>query len=171
MTRTTRSILLVGIASLLASTGASSADVERQADVARRGAEVMPFDLKATTHIFTKTTDGGVQRVVAKNPADTHQVDLIRMHLREIDAQFAKGDFSAPASIHGDDMPGLAELRSAKPGEIKVAYRDIRAGAEVRYSTRAPALVEALHRWIDAQLADHGPDAMAGHDRSHMHMQ
>ncbi|MGE5087922.1 MAG: hypothetical protein ACM3QY_02260 [Candidatus Levyibacteriota bacterium] len=81
-----------------------------------RGAEVMPFDLKATTHIFTKTPDGGVQRVVVRNPGDLRQVDLIRMHLRHIDEQFAKGNYSAPSSIHGNDMPGLRELQAAKPG-------------------------------------------------------
>jgi hypothetical protein len=32
---------------------ASAADTEHQADVAKRGADVMPFSLKATTHIFT----------------------------------------------------------------------------------------------------------------------
>jgi hypothetical protein len=163
-----RTIVLVFIASIFAATVASSADRQRQDDVARRGAEVMPFDLKATTHVFTKTPDGGVQRVVAKNPADKHQIELIRSHLRVIEKQFEKGNFSAPASIHGNEMPGLSELRTAKPGQIDVAYRDIKAGGEIKYATRVPALIDTLHRWIDAQLADHGPDAMAGHDHSSM---
>ena len=47
-----------------------AADLARQADVAGRGADVMPFDLKATTHVFTKTAHGGVQRVVAKSATD-----------------------------------------------------------------------------------------------------
>ena len=49
-------------------------DAQRQAEVAKRGADVMPFSLKATTHIFTKTADGGIQRVVAKRAADTEQI-------------------------------------------------------------------------------------------------
>jgi hypothetical protein len=36
-----------------------------QAKVAARGAEVMPFDLDRTTHVFTKLPDGGVQTVTA----------------------------------------------------------------------------------------------------------
>jgi hypothetical protein len=27
----------------------------------------------------------------------------------------------------------------------------------------------ALHQWFDAQLSDHGPDAMAGHLHMHEH--
>jgi hypothetical protein len=63
---------------------------ERQAEVAGRGGAVMPFDLGATTHVFTK----------------------------------------------------------------------IRAGGD-------PRMVAALHLWCDAQLADHGADATAGHRHQH----
>jgi hypothetical protein len=41
-------------------------DASRQGVVRERSADVMPFELNATTHIFTKTSTGGVQRVVAK---------------------------------------------------------------------------------------------------------
>lgn len=141
---------------------APAADDSRQSDVARHGAEVMPFSLKATLHVFTKTSDGGVQRVIARDPADVHQVHLVRAHLRQIQAQFLAGDFSGPAHVHGADMPGLAELRAAKPGQIAVDCKDVDAGAELTYRTKDAALVEALHRWFDAQVSDHGDDAMAG---------
>ena len=140
-----------------------AADADRQAGVARRGAEVMPFDLAATMHVFTKTADGGVQRVVAKDRSDTAQTRLVRSHLREIQRQFEARDFSGPARIHGDDMPGLAQLEAAAPGAIRIAYRDVPHGAELRLRTKDARLVAALHRWIDAQLSDHGPDAHEGH--------
>lgn len=60
-------------------------------------------------------------------------------------------------------MPGLAQLKAAKPGEISIAYRDVKGGAELTYRTRKAELVSALHAWFDAQLSDHGADAMAGH--------
>jgi hypothetical protein len=123
----------------------------------------MPFSLKATKHIFTKTADGGIQRVVAKSAGDTAQVKLVREHLRDIQAQFLKGNFSGPTHIHGAEMPGLAELEGAKPGQIAIDYKDVDAGAELRYRTTDATLALALHRWFDAQLSDHGPDAMAGH--------
>ena len=142
---------------------AAAQDAHRQAEVAKRGADVMPFSLKATTHIFTKTAEGGIQRVVAKSAADTQQIQLVREHLHDIQAQFLKGDFSGPTHIHGAEMPGLAELEAAKPGQIAIDYKVTDLGAELSYRTTDAKLVQALHRWFDAQLSDHGADAMAGH--------
>ena len=146
---------------------AQAGDAKRIAEVAERGGDVMPFDLKATTHVFTKTNQGGVQSVVAKNPGDTAQVDLIRKHLKHIQTQFAKRDFSDPSHIHGEEMPGLRQIEEAKSGQIKMTYANLPAGAKVTYSTSEPGLVKALHAWFDAQLSDHGADAMAGHHRDH----
>jgi|SRR5450631_1439520 len=144
-----------------------AADVERQAEVARRGADVMPFSLKATTHIFTQTSDGGTQRIVAKNAADTQQILLVREHLHNMQAQFQTGDFSGPSHIHGTDMPGLAQLKAAKPGQIEISYHDVDGGAQLNYRTADAGLVSALHTWFDAQISDHGADAMAGHQQHH----
>lgn len=148
-----------------------AADKTRQETVAERGVDVMPFDLKATTHIFTKRKMGGIQQVVVKNASDAAQIGLIREHLKKIAAQFSKGDFSGPTHIHEAEMPGLAELKAAQPAEIKIHYRKLKTGAEIIYSSKNPKLVAALHQWFDAQLADHGHDAMAGHDHSMMHPQ
>ncbi|VTU26290.1 hypothetical protein H4CHR_01766 [Variovorax sp. PBS-H4] len=165
----TKSLLGAAIAALVLLPMIShAADPERQAEVARRGPDVMPFSLKATTHVFTKTADGGVQRVVTKSAADSRQVRLVRGHLREIQAQFLKGDFSGPAHIHGEEMPGLAQLKASKPGQLTIDYKDVRGGAELTYRTDDVQLVSALHAWLDAQLSDHGADATADH-HGHMH--
>ncbi len=163
------------IASLVVLLGAAAlslpayADVTaRQKEVAQHGADVMPFSLAATTHIFTKTAYGGIQRVVTRHP-DARQAALIRGHLAEIARRFSAGDFGAPEQIHGHDMPGLAVLRAAQPGELKIDYRDVRDGGEIVYRSAQPRLVAALHDWFDAQVSDHGHDAMAGHDAGAMH--
>lgn len=143
--------------------GCSSNDslAEQQAEVADRGAEVMPFDLDATTHVFTKTDRGGVQVVTADDPADAVQVRLIRAHLIEERDNFARGDFDDPAQIHGHDMPGVAEL-TAGYADVVVTYAETPAGAELTYTTDEPQLVDAIHSWFDRQLMDHGDDAEAG---------
>lgn len=133
----------------------------RQADVAVRGAEVMPFDLTKTTHTFERVADGGVQMVTANDPTDTEQIALIRAHLQEEAANFTRGDFSDPAQIHGEDMPGIADLR-AGAARIAVAYQEIPDGARLTYRTDDQALIHALHQWFDAQLADHGDHAQPG---------
>jgi len=139
------------------------AEAQRQVDVSKRGKDVMPFSLSATTHIFSKTAAGGTQQVVAKKASDTAQVQLIRQHLQEIRMQFLNGDFSGPGHIHGEDMPGLTELRDAKPGQLDISYKEIEGGAQLTYKTANSVLVSALHKWFDAQLSDHGKDAKAGH--------
>ena len=156
--------LVVLLASPLA---ALAADVQRQAEVAKLGADVMPFSLKATTHVFTKTAEGGTQRVIAKQAADTTQVRLVREHLHDIRTQFLKGDFSGPSHIHGSEMPGLADLKTAKPGQITIDYKDVSGGAELVYRTTDAKLIAALHQWFDAQLSDHGADAIAGQHQHH----
>jgi hypothetical protein len=140
-------------------------------EVQRRGLQVMPFSLEQTVHIFTKTDQGGIQQVVAKENAGAEQVGLIRKHLAEISRQFAQGDFSAPAKIHGEDMSGLAALREAKSGQIKIEYEDLEKGGQVVYSADDPDLLKAIHQWFDAQLKDHARHAIPGHthDPSHGH--
>jgi hypothetical protein len=158
------SIVLSALAANLhaQTTDHSNDDAQRQAEVAGRGKDVMPFSLAATTHVFTKTAEGGIQQVVAKKPADAAQVQWVRLHLQDIRERFLKGDFSGPAHIHGQDMPGLADLKAAKPGQIAITYKDIEGGAELAFKTSDPALIAALHQWFDAQLSDHGKDAMEG---------
>jgi hypothetical protein len=69
-----------------------SQEMTRQEEVAERGAEVMPFDLEKTTHVFEPTQTGGVQKVVADDPSDGEQIALIRAHLREEAGAFRRGD-------------------------------------------------------------------------------
>jgi hypothetical protein len=130
----------------------------RQDDVRDKGAQVMPFALDRTIHLFDKTASGGVQRVRVRGDAPD-QVAMIRAHLREIAQAFAARDFDKPAHIHGAGMPGLAEMKRAKSGELDVAYRDLDDGAEIAYVGHTPGMIDAVHRWFDAQLSDHGRDA------------
>ena len=152
-------------------TAGERATESRLDEVQRRGAQVMPFSLEQTTHIFTKTEKGGIQQVIAKANADAEQIGLIQAHLAEISRAFAQGDFSAPAQIHGEEMPGLAALREARPGQIKIEYEDLRNGGQIVYSADDPGLVEAVHQWFDAQLADHARHAVPGHTHGPAHGQ
>jgi hypothetical protein len=141
--------------------GCAEDEASRQDEVAERGAEVMPFDLDATTHVFRPDDRGGVQEVVADDPGDGDQVALVRAHLAEEAERFADGDFEDPMAIHGHQMPGLAELVAGHE-DIDVSYEDLEGGARLTYRTDDPVLVTALHEWFDAQLADHGEHAEAG---------
>jgi hypothetical protein len=149
---------LVASTSTLACSDADDGLAARRAEVAERGADVMPFDLDATTHVFSPTPTGGIQTVHADDPSDTEQVRLIREHLAEEADRFATGDFGDPATIHGHDMPGLAALEDGH-ARISVAYAERDAGATLTYRTADPTLVDAIHDWFAAQVHDHGEHA------------
>ena len=146
---------------LLALAAGCTQSESRQAEVARKGGDVMPFDLDRTTHVFAKRPFGGVQTVLADDPADERQVSLVREHLSKEEAAFSRGDFADPAAIHGHAMPGLESLR-AGAGWIDLAYAEVDGGARLTYRTAEPKLVAALHAWFDAQVMDHGEDAEIG---------
>ncbi|NEW37722.1 aspartate carbamoyltransferase [Nocardia cyriacigeorgica] len=171
MSRRTRTVVVALVALLAAAAGlwwvsaretAPMDGTERRAEVAERGAAVMPFDLAKTTHSFAPTPDGGRQAVTANDPADTTQTRLIRDHLSAEATKFTAGDFTDPATIHGDQMPGLAELR-AGASRLTVRYEELPTGATLHYTSTDPALIAALHRWFDAQSSDHGTNHHA-HD-------
>jgi hypothetical protein len=117
----------------------------------------MRFDLERTTHHFTNEDDGGVLKVVSDD-GDRSQVVIIRSHLRMQAAAFSQGDYSAPAKIHGADMPGIAEL-SANAGSVRIIYEDVQDGARLRFTSSDRSLVAAIHRWFAAQRNDHGRNA------------
>ena len=126
---------------LFIAAGCTPAAPARQAEVAERGAEVMPFDLERTTHIFEKRADGGLQQIVSDDK-DSAQVQLIRTHLAEEAGRFSAGDFHDPAMIHGEDMAGLHELVMGA-GEITIVYSDLDQGGQILFTTEDAALISS----------------------------
>ena len=142
---------------VLLSTSAVAADTPRQIEVDHNSGRVMPFRLDATTHAFVPTPSGGVETITVHH-ADARQIALVRSHLRKEARAFARGDFSDPAAIHGAAMPGLRAIR-AGAANIDVRYVQVQKGAAIRYATKDPALVSAIHAWFKAQVSDHGRHA------------
>ncbi len=147
-------------AALLVLTSCSSSDelTERQESVAAAGAQVMPFNLDATTHIFSDTNTGGIQEVVADDPTDASNIEMIEQHLAEEASKFSAGDFSDPESIHGSAMPGLSVLKERfQEVDVQLSVSDV--GATLTYLATEPEVVAAIHEWFAAQASDHGPHA------------
>lgn len=136
--------------------------------LAQREQQIRPYAINQTEEAFVRTVHGGVQHVVAKSPENTAQIKLIQAHLLKIAGQFKNGDFSVTERMHGADMPGLAQLKRAKPDEIKFEYRALKNGGQIHYSSEYPQFVAALHEWFDAQASEHGSQDIAGHNRHHL---
>ena len=109
---------------------------------------------------FLPKPSGGVQQVFADDPTDVVQIDLIRAHLQKELTKFQRGDFADPTSIHGDAMPGVAELSKAGgDGSLTVSFEVQPDGAQLIFTSDAPDVVAALQRWFRAQKSDHGAPA------------
>ena len=150
-------LVIVGLLGVVGLPSPSHAD-DRQGMIHGLGAQVMPFDLNKTLHIFRMTESGGIQQVVIRDPVDADQVPMIQMHLRHEAMSFRSGDYSDPTSLHGAEMPGVKELAEGA-ARIRIDYRALPNGAEITFSTDDLHLITALHRWFGAQLSDHGADA------------
>jgi hypothetical protein len=151
-------LVALGVLLVACGDGSRAAPADRQDEVAERGAAVMPFDLDATTHRFEPTGSGLVETVVADDATDAEQIGLIRGHLSHEAERFQRGDYRDPAAIHGDDMPGLAELEAGADA-VRVTFERLAAGARLVFRSDDAELVDALHRWGEAQTADHGTHA------------
>jgi hypothetical protein len=155
MSKTQR--LLLAIALLLLA-GPVPAEETKQEQVHAHSHHVMPFAMEKTLHVFTMTEQGGVQRVLVRDTADSEQQRLIREHLTKEAEAFGRGDYSDPTHLHGAGMPGLKDVQ-AGAAKIRVSYRDLPGGGEIRFETTDLHLLTAIHRWFGAQLSEHGADA------------
>ncbi len=129
---------------------------------------LLPYPADQTQSSFTKTVHGGVQHVIAKSANNIELIKLIQAHLLKLAEQFRKGDFSVTESMHGSHMPGLAQLKTAKPDDIKFEYRALENGGQIHYSSEYPQFVSALHEWFDAQTLEHGNANITGHKQHHL---
>ncbi len=143
------------------------ADPKQTDEMRQRMQQVVPYALDQTLQTFTKTIHGGVQHVIAKAADNTRQIKLIQQHLLKLANEFRKGDFSAAERIHGADMGGLVQLKTAKTDDIKFEYKALPNGAQIHYTTEYPQFDQALHEWFDAQISDHGNAEISEHIQHH----
>ena len=136
-------------------------------EVQQRTQQVVPYSLDQTQMTFTKTVHGGVQHVVVKSADNTQQIKLIQENLLKMANDFRNGDFSVTEHIHGGTMPGLAQIKKAETDDIKYEYKALPNGAQIHYSTEYPLYVQALHEWFDAQMSEHGNEAVPEHSKHH----
>ncbi len=118
-----------------------------------RGAEGMGVDQYASTHLFDALPDGG--RIEFQfNSDDPAGVAQIRSHLQEIQVAFKAGDFSTPAFVHDQEVPGTAVMADRRD-HIEYHYRDLPRGGELRLVTGDPQALAAIRDFMAFQREDH----------------
>jgi hypothetical protein len=111
------------------------------------GAPAAPFNGHNSTQVFQKNPSGGIQQVVAKDPNDKPLVAAIRAYLEAEAQRFGTGDYSGR-------FKGVRHLKAVKPGQIRIIYRNVQAGAAIDYVGTDTASVDAIHTWFDAEIPD-----------------
>ena len=130
--------------------------MEKEAELNKRGAAAMGFDQHTTQHTFSAAEDGGTIAVDVKDAQDTATRDQIRAHLKEIATAFAAGDFSKPFLTHGDVPPGVPVMTERKDA-INYRYTDTPHGGIVRIRTTDAAALDAIHAFLAYQNQEHHP--------------
>jgi hypothetical protein len=141
-----------------------SADDTAFAALQERGAapEGMGVDQYASVHRFDDLPDGG--RIEFQDTAgDDDAVVRIRAHLQEIVDDFARGDFTTPAFVHGVEAVPGTRVMAERRDDIRFTYNQLPRGGEIRMETADSAALRAIHEFMTFQRLDH---RAGGH---HMH--
>lgn len=128
--------------------------MQKEAELKKRGQAAMGFDQDATTHKFLVAEDGGSIEVTVKDPDDTRNLSAIRAHLNEVSASFKQGDFSKPFQTHAEVPPGVDQMKALKDA-ISYSYEDIPHGGRVRIRTSDPGAIRAVHSFLNYQIREH----------------
>lgn len=130
------------------------AQMQKDADLKKRGADAMGFDQDKTAHHFRLYKTGGAIEVVANDPADDTSRDQIRAHLKTIASEFAEGDFAKPLATHRELPPGVLAMQQRRSA-LAFKYDELPAGGRVRITTSDAKAIEAVHEFLRYQIREH----------------
>jgi hypothetical protein len=130
------------------------AQMQREAEMKKRGAAAMGFDQDRVVHHFLITADGGTIRVEVKDASDMASRDAIRSHLRQIASEFADGIFEAPFATHAETPPGVPVMQTLK-FRLRYEFGETPAGGQVRIVTADRDALAAVHQFLRYQIQEH----------------
>ena len=122
-----------------------------------RGQDVMGVDQFTSVHRFDALADGG-RIELQRDRDDSLGTATIRLHLRSIARAFAAGDFTAPARVHLETVPGVPVMRERRAA-IRYDVSDLPRGAELRIRSADAVAIEAIHRVLAYQRREHRTEA------------
>jgi hypothetical protein len=111
-----------------------------------------------TLHLYRENLDGGARIVVAHHVAQS-LVRRIRTELRAEASRYARGAYPDPA---GSGKTPAVALLHAGAARVSVTYSDIKDGGAIRFVTKDPSLVSAIHAWFAASVAENRKKTPSG---------
>lgn len=113
--------------------------------------ETESFDARAVSQVLTRISNGTIRRVTANETSDARQIGLIRANLKKQAEQFSNGSLPSPARPGAAPAAGFWTLQAAAPGQLHGQYFEVRAGAEIRYTSDDPSIAAALQIWLESE--------------------
>ena len=119
----------------------------------QRHGEVVGDDPMALEHQFVATPDGG-DIILERQIHEDLGINQIRAHLLLIARSFKRGDFSLPGFVHDKPVPGTVVM-TERADKIDYTVEDLPHGGVVHIQTKDPAALDAIHSFIQFQIAEH----------------
>jgi hypothetical protein len=98
--------------------------------------------------VFTKTETGGVETILLEPGASISQIETLQKRLKGNATMQENGLAKDPVSIYGADIPGIAKMGENRD-KYETIYKDLPLGGSVEYKSSDPAVIKAIHEWVD----------------------
>ena len=120
----------------------------------QRGNLAMGFDQTKITHKFSSTKDGGQIKITALDEKDNKTINQIRNHTRDIQNDFAEGNFAKPFFIHAQSVPGTDAMTQNKD-QIQYKIQNLKNGSILLLITNNSSLVSSINQFMTYQSIEH----------------
>ena len=120
----------------------------------QRGNLAMGFDQSKIAHEFSTTKDGGQIKITALDEKDNNTINQIKSHTRDIQNDFAEGNFTKPFFIHAESVPGTDAMTQNKD-QIQYKIQDLKNGSILLLITSNSSLVSSINQFMTYQSTEH----------------
>ena len=120
----------------------------------QRGNLAMGFNQSKIAHEFSTTKNGGQIKITALDEKDNNTINQIKSHTRDIQNDFAEGNFTKPFFIHAQSVPGTDALTQNKD-HIQYKIQDLKNGSILLLITNNSSLVSSINQFMTYQSIGH----------------
>jgi hypothetical protein len=132
----------------------SHADASNVTAMLERGNVAMGFDQNKISHQFITTSNGGIIKITALDSKDNQTIAQIKNHVKEIQKEFAEGNFTKPFFIHAQVVPGT-DIMNLKRDLIEYRIEDIENGSSLILVANDGDLINAINQFFRFQSGEH----------------
>jgi hypothetical protein len=122
--------------------------------IMQRGNLAMGFEQTKIAHEFSSTKDGGQIKITALDEKDNKTINQIKSHTKDIQNDFAEGNFTKPFFIHAQSVPGT-DVMTQNKDQIQYQLQDLKNGSILLLITNNSSLVNSINQFMTYQSTEH----------------